>query len=232
MPTVKEQLQNLKELLDLGLITQGDFDKKKESILSAFVSAQPAKAQAPQATLPSFNSSVAKPQTDALKTAEPSRPYIDLTKPAGKTDPPLTYCPQGYYEFRCKQTSSFESVMNLGMDSGKYAMSYFCYDNGKITVRMKDGRMIQGAITDMKVRFRPYQGNTECKITSGEKSVTIYTIWHALTESQWWTLLNILTHCGEVKGLDDYICEYQMYNTTEGKTVRGVLTAVKVLSKL
>lgn len=216
MQTAKEQLMQIKELLDLGLITQDDFDKKKAKILADFTSERP-----------QIQANVSIPETNPV---QPST--IDITLPADKKDLPLTSYPQGHYEFHCKDATKFESIMNLGMTSGKYAMDYFKYHNGEITIRMKDGRTIQGMLNEMTAKFDTYKQDTQCKIISGKETVSIYSIWRALPVNEWWTLFNILTHCGSVKGLDNYLYFHELYNTNGGKAARGVMTAMKIISKI
>lgn len=138
---------------------------------------------------------------------------------------------QGDYVFHCKDLSTTESFMNLGQDSK--GLEYLAYHNRQLYVRMKDGRTLQGMIENMSARFSATSrggGLATCELISGNKKVTIITIWHLFTDEEWWQIFNLLTHCGTTYNLKEYIEVYKLYNTQEGKITRGMYSAAKVIS--
>lgn len=134
------------------------------------------------------------------------------------------------YTFHCKKLNKAESVLNLGADAKGLAM--FAYHNRQVFIKMNDGKTLSGMLENMTATFDCYKGNVNCKLSCNGQKVEIYSVWHLFTDDEWWTIYNILTHCGTTYNEKDYIDTQKLYGTKEGKTTRGLITAARIISGL
>lgn len=145
--------------------------------------------------------------------------------------------PEGYYEnhpetkgtyvFHCKSLNSMESLLNLGQESS--GLEHFSYNDRHLFIRMKNGRTLEGNIDDMSAEFSTYKDYIECTVKCNNDEICICSIWHLFTDEEWWTIFNILSHCGTTYNLRGYLETHQLYTTKEGKVTRGLVSAANIL---
>lgn len=132
-------------------------------------------------------------------------------------------------KFYGKELTTTEKFLNLGITDSSQ-LKYFSYNNRQIEIVMKDGKKLNGNLENLKADFSILQGdNISCRVSHGNTSIKIFSVWHLLKEEEWYELFNILTHCGEVKNLSEYTALYNKTHTKLGKGLSYANTALKVI---
>lgn len=136
------------------------------------------------------------------------------------------------FSYKSKMLSASDKALNL-FPSDSALLDSFNFSNGRVSLRMRDGRTLEGDLINLTSTFTALNGdNVNCKVTNGSKTIEFMSIWHLYTDEEWYDIFNCLTWSGTTYRAGDYIAIYNKYHSKTGKALRYANVLMKGIKLL
>lgn len=131
--------------------------------------------------------------------------------------------------YQAREMTSGEKALNLWPSDSKL-LNYFAYQNGIITIRMKNGQTMSGPIRQFAAKFEnlPKYGLTEAYVSYNGAKITITCYAYIFTDEEWANIFAYLTYCGETRRADKITGK--RYDAQDA--IKHAGAAIKIISKI
>ncbi|MGJ0550370.1 hypothetical protein [Phocaeicola vulgatus] len=125
--------------------------------------------------------------------------------------------------FKSKNLTGTQKFLNLAFFDNEILNS-FLYDNKRITLVMKNGRVVSAPLQEVEVHFTKTKGIIEVTVKGGNSKIEFREMDHLFSHQEWEVIYRVLSLAGTTYGKDIF----SDWNKNLG-TVNSILKAMKFL---
>jgi hypothetical protein len=131
--------------------------------------------------------------------------------------------------YQAREMTGGEKALNL-WPSDSVLLNCFSFNNGILTIRMKNGKTLSGPIRQFCAKFEvlPKYGLVEAYVSYNGTKVTIRYYDYIFTEQEWDDIFGYLTYCGETRRADKITGK--RFDAMDA--INGASKAIKIFNKL